>query len=188
MEARILRTFEEDVTAPDGQRFIARVAGRRGAQGRWEAWIEFWPREGGPVLRSGRETVQSSVHNVELWARGLRLVYLEGSLERALARRGVLPARSGAVEPPERPWFDGPAPDFGHVARPAPDDVAFNPFLEYRRGEAPLRGAVARLSTGELRAIALAYHLDEDALLDVPSLDRGSLVELIVASARNRDR
>lgn len=185
MEARILRTFEEDVTAPDGQTFVARIAGRR-AEGRWEGWIEFWPRDGGRVLRSGRETVQSSLGNLELWARGLRRVYLEGSVERTIARQGSSLAPPPPARPAERPRFDGPAPDREQADRPTPDDVVFNPFLEYRRGEAPLRGAVARLSTAELRAIALAYHLDDDAVLDLPSLDRTSLVELIVASARDR--
>jgi hypothetical protein len=184
MDARILRTFDEPLTPPGGRAYLARIAGRRGPQGRWEGWVEFVPEGGHPVLRSGRETTQSDLPNLERWAQGLSRVYLEGSLDRTLAKEATSdPAL--AEGPPARPRFEGPAPDLRVGLRPAPDDVALNPMIRYREGEAALRRRIAELPPSELRAIVLAYHFDS-AEVDVGTLDRGALEELIVAQAQAR--
>lgn len=185
MQAVIVRTFEEPLVAPGGQPFVARIAGRRAGDGRWEAWVEFIPQGGGPVLRSARETTQTDLRNLEHWAQGLSRVYLEGSLERT-ALEEEAPARIGRAARPSAPHFEGPAPDLRSGVRPAPDDVALNPVVHYRHGEADLRRRVGELAASELRAIALAFHFDEGGTIDVSALDRPALEELIVAGARSR--
>jgi hypothetical protein len=63
--------------------------------GSWMGWIEFLPADGGPALRTERETTQSHADAVAYWATGLEPVYLEGALDRAerLARTEAAPAR-----------------------------------------------------------------------------------------------
>ena len=182
MNARILRTFDKFVALPGQGPFVARIAARVNLEGRWEAWIEFSPEGGGPVLRSQRETTQSDLPSVERWAEGVSLVYLQGSLERTLSReRGQV-----RVVSTHGPEFDGPAPELRGGQRPAPDDVAVNPIALAQRGEDRLRARLADLSTSELRAIALAFHFDDGWAIDVETLDRGGLQELIVAGTRRR--
>jgi hypothetical protein len=50
----------------------------------WEGWVEFVPIDGGPPVRSPRETTQPNRVDTEYWASGLTAVYLEGALIRAL--------------------------------------------------------------------------------------------------------
>jgi hypothetical protein len=73
------------------------------SDGLWEAWIEFVPIDGGPAVRSPRETTQPNGRDAAYWASGLTPIYLEGALVRALnpaVRRAPTPAK---------PLFDGPA-------------------------------------------------------------------------------
>jgi len=51
----------------------------------WEGWVEFDPVDGGPTIRTPRETTQPNRADAEYWATGLEPVYLEGALDRALA-------------------------------------------------------------------------------------------------------
>ncbi|HET9947822.1 MAG TPA: hypothetical protein VFQ22_02735 [Longimicrobiales bacterium] len=183
MDARVLRTFEEPVTGPAGEMYVAQVAGRRAADGRWDGWIEFIPRDGSPVLRSLRETTQVDLGALERWAAGLSLVYLQGSLGRTLTRERAHPPR--VADEPEPAFFDGPAPDLRGGRRPAPDDVALNPILEFRRGEEHVRRRIAELGAAELRAVVLAY-FDRGGTVDVDALGREELEELIVEGARAR--
>lgn len=182
MNARILRTFEQVVALPGHGSYIARIATRLNVEGRWEAWIEFSPEGGGPVLRSQRETTQSDEPSIEGWADRVSLVYLQGSLERTLAREhGQVRAGSHGG-----PTFDGPAPELRGGRRPAPDDVAVNPIAVAQRGEERLRARLAELSMSELRAIALAFHFDDGWAIDVETLGRSGLQELIIAGTRRR--
>lgn len=182
MSARILKTFDRFVSVPGHGPFVARIAARLGVDGRWEAWIEFSPQGGGPILRSQRETTQSDLASIERWAEGVSLVYLQGSLERTLARE------HGQVRVPSvhGPRFDGPAPDLRTGRRPAPDDVALNPITLAQRGDDQLRAGLVELPTSELRAIALAFNFDQGWAIDVEALDRIALEELIVSSTWRR--
>jgi len=49
-----------------------------------EGWLEFTPVSGGPALRSPRETSQPNYPDLQYWAGGLSVTYLESALERAL--------------------------------------------------------------------------------------------------------
>jgi len=183
---RVVRTFDEPVSGSDGRSYVAKICGRRRSDGRWEAWIEFTPAGGRPVLRSRLETSQSDLRNLAGWAEGLTRVFIEGSLERTLRmqvpRRYLSPAR------PEAPHFDAPSPERGAGPRLAPDDAVLNPVLEYRRGESHLRKRLAEFSPSDLRTIAWAYGIDGGGRVDVEELSAAELVELIVVWSRDRAR
>ena len=72
--------------ANDGIEYRARVCAAPMDETLWEAWIDFEPIRGGPILHSPRETTQPNLTDTEYWATGLTPVYLEGALRRALDR------------------------------------------------------------------------------------------------------
>ena len=92
--AAVLVQFAEPLNTSDGWKYLAQACGAPNASGLWEGWIEFVPANGGPALRSGRETTQPNKTDAEYWATGLTTIYLEGALARALnppARKAVDP-------------------------------------------------------------------------------------------------
>lgn len=74
----------EPVTDAAGVSYRARVYGRAEPGGRWSGWLVFFPVPPGPVISSGRETVQPSYDDLVRWGTSLSHVYLEGALRRAL--------------------------------------------------------------------------------------------------------
>ena len=82
--AEVLAQFADPLTTTDGSRYLAQACGAPNEQGRWDGWIEFVPINGGPPLRSSRETTQPNKGDATYWATGLTQVYLEGALDRAL--------------------------------------------------------------------------------------------------------
>jgi hypothetical protein len=92
--ATTLWSFETPAVSHAGETYSARACGRQRVDHLWEGWIEF-ERPGGDVLRSGRETTQPNLTDLEYWAQGLTPVYLEGALRRALEPPAYsAPARS----------------------------------------------------------------------------------------------
>jgi hypothetical protein len=81
--ATTLWSFETPVASQAGEAYSARACGRQREDYLWKGWIEF-EGSGGDVLRSGRETTQPNLTDLEYWAQGLTPVYLEGALHRAL--------------------------------------------------------------------------------------------------------
>jgi hypothetical protein len=77
----ILVTQFEPIVAGDGRVYSVQACGLQRDDGLWEGWLAFFDAAG-RALRTGRETVQSSVSALEYWASGLTLVYLEGALAR----------------------------------------------------------------------------------------------------------
>jgi hypothetical protein len=114
--AEVLTVFETPIADELGS-YEARVVGRQAADGMWDGWIEFVPRdEGGDVLVSSVETRQPERHDLAYWATGLTAVYLEGALRRArnpaTVTVRVMPAPVSET-PAERvvmPATSGPAP------------------------------------------------------------------------------
>lgn len=187
MNARVLTTFPEPLSGPDGTAYVAKICGRLGPEGRWEGWVEFVPEGGTPVMRSRRETTQSSLKTLQSWAERLSAVYLVGSLERTLDMQH--PRFEAAPDRPEPPHFDGPSPvSASSTEELTPDDAVLNPFLRLREGEATLRDELFELAPSELRMIVRAYHMDDEHPGEVDSLSGTELVELIVSGARRRTR
>ena len=81
----IIHTFLEPYRATDGTVYDVSVVGRERTDGTWIGWLEF-ADPAGQVLRTDRETTQSSAAQVKYWAEGLEATYLDGALDRA--RRG----------------------------------------------------------------------------------------------------
>jgi hypothetical protein len=86
--AEVVVTFQDAVRGSDGHAYLAQVCARPGDTGNWEGWLEFTPVSGGPVRRSPRETSQPNYPDLQYWAGGLSVTYLEGALERALDAGG----------------------------------------------------------------------------------------------------
>ncbi len=95
--AEVFMEFQAPIIGSDGMVYRARACGREapGGTAGWEGWIEFFPVDGGPPLRSRRETTQPNRADTEYWATGLTPVYLEGALERTLKPRPLLGVREG---------------------------------------------------------------------------------------------
>jgi hypothetical protein len=174
--AEVLVQFADPVVSPDGVAYIARACGAEAPDGLWHGWIEFLPVEGGPAVRTGRETTQPNRVDAEYWATGLTPVYLEGALQRAL-KPPSRPVSPGVMPP----VFDGPAP--GSYAPRATESI-LNPFSVYRKGEALLRRQLAALSPWHLVNIIRAYGLSDLSTTALNELDAEALITIIVDSVR----
>jgi len=82
--AEVLAEFAGVLVDGSGVRYHAHACGREMPDGKWQGWVEFVPLDGGPAIRSPRETTQPNKIDTGYWATGLTPVYLEGALERAL--------------------------------------------------------------------------------------------------------
>jgi hypothetical protein len=169
--AEVLVQFTDPAMDNEGRLYIARACGSPMPDDRWQGWIEFLPVDGGPAIRTGRETTQPNRTDTEYWATGLTAVYLEGALRRALNPLSLPPE---PVIPP--PVFDAPAEPEGIL----------NPFSVYRKGEALLRRQLAALSTWHLVNIVLAHDLSELNQNDLNLMPSEMLIELIVEGVRDR--
>lgn len=188
-DARILIEFDEPIPAADGTRWRARVAGMPNARGQWEGWIEFVPAsrwaQATPAdwVPTARETTQPNRTDLEYWATGLTVVYLEGALARAIDHttpREAVPSVTSAAS-------RGPA---SHVPPPAPIPAGvithpvLDPFAVYEQGEGVLRSELHALSADHLRAIVAAYGLDVAATPAAALADR--IVDDVRAKATAR--
>jgi hypothetical protein len=187
--AEVLLQFDAALADRSGRTYVARVCGREAEDGLWDGWIEFVPGDGGAALRTPRETRQPDRADLEYWAGGLTVTYLEGALDRALDPRAPdLRPR----EVPAEPAYDRPAPssraetertgDAGGV-RPR---AVLDPFAVYAQGEEVLRGELGALDEGHLRSIARAYGLVDEDAMDPGALGRAALADVIVAAVRKR--
>ena len=176
--AEVLVQFTDPVVSPEKRLFVARACGVEMADGLWEGWIEFIPADGGPALRTRRETTQPKREDAVYWATGLTAVYLEGALDRA--QRPT--ARHAAPHIPS-PVFDGPAGD--DMTGP-PADSILNPFSVYRKGEALLRNQLGALSPWHLVNIIRAHGLSDLDPATLNHLDTTVLIETIVTGVRRR--
>ncbi len=102
-----LHTFETHIAGKDGVVYQARACGYERKGGLWDGWLEF-VRPDGLVLRSARETTQPNLVDLDYWAKGLTIVYLEGALTRTLE-----PFSPSVPEPLPPPAYQSPAPSGG---------------------------------------------------------------------------
>lgn len=171
--SEVLRAFDEAINGPDGAAFSVRACGREGPRGLWEGWLEFIPNDDSPVLRTALETTQPNRADLDYWADGLRPVYLEGALERAM-----VPHAPVVSVPKGEPAYDAPAPSPLHPGR-APLD----PYAVYAHGGAGrLRKQLAALSAMHLLRIIRAYRLVDEHTLQIDGLPEDELVGLIVTA------
>jgi hypothetical protein len=177
--AEVLVEYSDPVTSKEGRTFIARACGAEFDDSRWQGWIEFEPVDGGPPIRSGRETTQPNRTDTVYWATGLTPVYLEGSLDRAL---NPLPRSTPSAPPP--PSFAGPAPEMAD--QPPVRDSVLNPFSVYRKGESHLRNQLSAVSAWHLVNIIEAYGLSEQRRANLEATPEPVLVELIVSAVQKR--
>ena len=169
--SELLVKFDESIIA-DGARYHASVWGEEDDIGRWLGWLEFAPDDGGPPVRTERETVQPNRTDLEYWATGLTRVYLDGALVRARSRRfdDSRPRREGRTsgasdaEPRWRPVLD--------------------PFATFAQGEGILRAELGALSVDRLRSIAAAFAIASPETS--ATLGPRELEEEIVTAARRR--
>jgi hypothetical protein len=173
--AEVLVQYSDPIQA-GGVTYLARACGAVAGDNLWQGWIEFTPDDGGPVLRSARETTQPNRDDAIYWATGLTPVYLEGSLQRTLTRR----ARAAPVE--VAPAFDRPEPDT--IERPAPAESVLDPFSVYQKGEDLLRRQLGALSPWHLVNIVRAHGLSTLDPSELNALTGPALVELIVSAVR----
>jgi hypothetical protein len=68
----------------DGRTYRPRVYGEPQPDGSWAGWIVFFPLDGSPAVATDRETTQTTLELLGVWAAGITSVYLEGALVRAL--------------------------------------------------------------------------------------------------------
>ena len=72
------------ISSARGARYRPSVYAEPDVDGRWSAWIVFFPVSGGPPVATDRETTQSAYPALVDWAASLTATYLEGALDRAL--------------------------------------------------------------------------------------------------------
>lgn len=103
--AEVFLEYRTLLFTDDGQAYSARACGGESGDGtnRWLGWIEFLPLEGGPAIRTARETTQPNRTCLLYWSTGLTPVYLDGALTRALrvTRALQLEARRSVHAPPK---------------------------------------------------------------------------------------
>lgn len=178
---KVLGKFGTTLATSDNRTYSARACGRQQPGGLWEGWLEFVP-DHGPVVRSGRETTQPNLTDLEYWATGLTPVYLEGALKRALAG----PTRVMAPAPAEMPAFDGPAPAWVPASTEPAFHAVLDPFSVYAKGEDLLRQELSAMSPWHLRNIIRAYDLASHPSIDLETLTAPELIAVIMSGVRAR--
>ena len=84
VRSEILVKFDEPIPDANGVKYFAQALGREREDRLWEGWLEFTPAgEHSPPFDSGRETTQPNRVDLEYWAQGLTVTYLQGALARA---------------------------------------------------------------------------------------------------------
>jgi hypothetical protein len=176
--AELLTRFSDPIRSAEGRRYAAQACGAPNSDGLWEGWIEFIPVDGGPAVRSPRETTQPNRTDAEYWATGLTVVYLEGALTRALS-----PPPREVVPLPNRTIFDRPARS-GSPRRATGREAILDPFSVYEKGELLLRQELGALSSWHLVNIVAAYDLSDTPSAVLNTMPGGALIDLIVAKVR----
>jgi hypothetical protein len=159
--AEVLARFRHRIRDGAGV-FHAQACGAPMSDGRWTAWIEFIPLDGGRPLRSPRETTQLNRTDAEYWAGGLTPVYLEGALNRA--QRPVVRRKMNRSRPPS--------------------DAVLDPLSAYQKGEELLRRRLGALSSWHLVNIIRAYGLSEEPASILNQLPAPVLIARIVAACQ----
>jgi hypothetical protein len=177
--ADVLRSFDEPIRHSSGS-YAARVVGRPAQDGMWEGWLEFIPLEpgSGEVVVSSVESRQPERAHLEYWAKGLSVVYAEGSLDRAVHPIAV------RTRVAERPASHAPAARVitapVHGVAPGPEPV-LDPFEIGARSLDVLGQELNALNRPRLLNIIDAYDLNPGGE-DIAWMSDAQLVRFIVVA------
>lgn len=165
--AEVLARFSRRIRG-GGTAFRAQACGAPLSDGRWAAWIEFIPLDGGLPLQSPRETIQPNFTDVQYWATGLTPVYLEGALWRAQHPR--IQKRTETARP---------------VFSALPPEAILDPLRIYcQKGEQLLRRQLGALSPGHLVNIIRVFGLSDEPTAVLGRLRAPALIGRIVAGCQ----
>src|SRR6266540_1567301 len=78
-----IHEYAQRLSDADGTEYVVRVYGQPRRDGTWIGWLEFVATGTATVLRTDRETTQSSRDELAYWATGLEPTYFEGAFGRA---------------------------------------------------------------------------------------------------------
>ena len=81
-EPVLLYEYSEPFRIPTGESFVVRAYGQERSDGTWIGWLTFVGTDG-QVMRTARETTQSTHEHLVYWATGLQQSFLEGAFDRA---------------------------------------------------------------------------------------------------------
>jgi hypothetical protein len=176
--AEVLRSFDEQIRHSSGATYHPRVVGRYAKDGMWEGWLEFVPVDGGKVVVSAVESRQPERIHLDYWAKGLTVVYAEGSLDRALH---PITVRTRTVE---LPASDAPARRVVKVPYTGPRPI-LDPFEVGERSLDVLAQELHALGRARLLHIIAAYHLSSPRMDTAPMTDE-ELIALIVTRVEAR--
>ena len=176
--AEVIFSYEGRVSGKDGDGYSVQACGRPFNETVWEGWLEFLPEDGSAALRTSRETTQPNREDLEYWASGLEVVYLEGALRRALGPERVVPTLSAD----QQPIYDGPAPHPPH-AHNGPRAALDPHHIHASQGDEVLRRQLAALELWQLRNVAIV-HTDVSES-EAEQMEREALTAAIIESVRN---
>ena len=158
----VLLKFEDAVTA-GGSTWRAIAFGVETPLGQWEGWLEFTP-VGGEIqsIATERETTQPNRTDLDYWASGLSNVYLEGALQRAIARNSApeTPDSARAASSKSQPAARRSPAAGTKVRSGVRRHAVLDPFAVYAQGEEVLRRELNALSLDHLETIVDAYDLE----------------------------
>jgi hypothetical protein len=78
------RIRDYDLIDAGGRVYRPRAYADPRSDGTWDGYLVFFPLGGGLAIATERETMQSTLDALTVWAAGITPVYLEGALARAL--------------------------------------------------------------------------------------------------------
>lgn len=181
--SEVLVQFDEPQPAADGRLFIAQVNGQCMSNGLWEAWIEFYPHDGGEPTSTRRETEQLTRGDLRFWAAGLTRAYLSAALMRALSPDRTTVPRSTPI--PGASWLDEHMVLETNLVHSGP--APLDPVETYRRGgEYRLRQELHALDAKQLRDVIMQYDIPEADVHDVMRTFEDALAERVVAAVQQR--
>lgn len=176
--AEVILSYEGRVSGQDGQGYSVQACGRPFNGTVWEGWLEFIPDDGAAALRTGRETTQPNREDLEYWASGLEMVYLEGALRRALGPERVVETPVAA----EQPVFDRPAPH-EPPAQNGPHAALDPHHIHHSQGTEVLRQQLKALEMWQLRNVAIVHTSVSES--EAEDMDREALTAVIVEAVRS---
>ncbi len=180
MSVELVR-FEGPISSAEGSVYHAIACGHEREDGSWEGWLEFEPLDGGPRVRTERETTQPDYQNLLYWATGLTTTYLDGAFLRATRVPPVVEPQTHMVGSSRRRMRAA-----GATLPRRPTNAVLNPFAVWAEGDEVLRDQLNALGPAQLRNIIRAYSLSSMPDIDLDAAAPEEMRTLILAAVRDR--